>query len=79
MYCMLFIDDYTRIIWVTFLKEKSKVLEIFKIFKALLENESGYKIKCLRFENGGEFTSKYFNHFCEEDGIQRQFSAIRTP
>ena len=35
------------------------------------------KIKCLRYDNGGEFTSKAFQHFCEENGIRRQFSTGR--
>ena len=65
-------------IWVTFLKGKTKHSEKFKNFKSLVENECGHKIKCLRFDNGGELTSKYFNQFCEENGIQRQFSVSRT-
>ena len=35
---MLFIDDYTRITWATFLKEKSEDIENFKIFKEKVEN-----------------------------------------
>jgi len=37
------------------------------------------KIKCLRLDNGGEFTSNDFNAFCKTHGIKRQFSALRTP
>lgn len=37
------------------------------------------KIKCLRSDNGGEFTSNEFNNYCHEHGIRRQFSATRTP
>ena len=47
-YFILLIDDFTRMIWVTFLKENSKYFDKFKIFNALVENESGLKIKCLR-------------------------------
>ena len=47
-YFMLFIDDYTRMTWVTFLKQKSEAFEKFKIFKAKVENETNLKIKCLR-------------------------------
>ena len=54
---MLLIDDYTRMTWVTFLKEKIEAFEKFKDFKALVENETNLKIKCLRSDRGGEFTS----------------------
>ena len=54
-----------------FVKEKSEAFENFKIFKAMAENESGMKIKCLRSNNGGEFTSNEFNEFCADHGIKR--------
>jgi transposase InsO family protein len=36
------------------------------------------KIKCLRSNNGGEFTSKEFMDFCGEHGIKRHFSVAET-
>ena len=61
------------------MKHKDEAFEKFKSFKALVENESDYKIKCLRSNRGGEFTLNEFFDFCEEHGIRREFSTARTP
>ena len=42
------------------------------------ENELGMKIKCLRLDNGGEFTSNEFNEFYKGHGIKRKFSTTKT-
>ena len=52
-----------------FLKQKYEVFEIFKVFKALVENLSGNKIKVLRTDNGKEYFIKNLQHLCEENGI----------
>ena len=39
-YFMILVDDFTRIMWVAFLKEKFEAFEKFKIFKNRVENES---------------------------------------
>ena len=44
-YFMLFIDYFTRMAWVFFLKEKSEAFDKFKAFKILVENETREKIK----------------------------------
>jgi transposase InsO family protein len=45
----------------------------------MVENEMDSKIKCLRSDNGGEFTSKEFMDYCNRHGIKRKFSFARTP
>ena len=65
--------------WVDFLKEKLEAFEKFKIFKNKVENESRAKIKSLRLDRGGEFTSREFNTFCEEHGVRRQLSSPHMP
>ena len=70
-YVMIFVDDFTRMMWVAFLKEKLEALEKFKIFQNRVENESGFEIINLRFDKGREFTSREFNIYCEEHGIRR--------
>lgn len=74
-YFILLIDDYSKMMWVAFLKEKLEAFEKFKIFKAKAETKSGLKLKCLRFDRGGELCSGEFNSFCEIHGIRRQLSS----
>jgi transposase InsO family protein len=76
---MLQFDDYTRITAVFFLKKKSEAFEHFKIYKEMVEIETYLKVKCLRSDNRGEFTSKEFIDLCGENGIKRKFSASKTP
>ena len=71
IYFMFVIDDYSRIIWVYFLKENSEALEKFKIFKAPTENQIGKRMKAVRFNRGGEFCSRDFKEFCDKHGIKR--------
>jgi hypothetical protein len=59
-YYVSFIDDYSCKTWVYFLKSKYEVFGKLKEFKALIENLSEGKIKILRSDNGGEYTSKGF-------------------
>ena len=59
-YFMLVKDDYSRLTWVSFLKEKYEALEKYKIFKALTENQIGKRLKALISNRGGEFSSGDF-------------------
>jgi transposase InsO family protein len=74
-----FIDDFSRKLWVYFLKEKSDAFIVFKNFKALVENQSGHKLVTLRSDRGGEYTSKEFDKYCREHGIKHQLTAAYTP
>ena len=62
-----------------FLKLKSEVFETFKVYKYLVENACGNKIKVLRTENGKEYINNNLQHICEECGIQMQHSVPYTP
>jgi transposase InsO family protein len=78
-YFMLLIDDYTRMTAVFFFRNKSEAFENFKVYKEMVENEMDSKIKCLRSDNGEEFTSKEFMDYYNRHGIKNKFSIARTP
>ena len=78
-YFLLIIDDCSRLTWVAMLYCKSDVFEAFKRFKNLAETEKGVKIKTLRSDKGGEFTSEDFSKHCLEHGIKRQLTTPYSP
>ena len=69
-YFLLLVDDFTRIMWVFFLKEKSEAFQHFKIVKNQAESESGEKLKCFRMDRGEEFNSEEFVYYCDMNGIK---------
>ena len=56
-YVLNFIDDFSRYCWVYFLKLNYEVFDDFKFFKALVENQSGRRLKILIYNNGGEYVN----------------------
>ncbi|WVZ04917.1 hypothetical protein V8G54_018263 [Vigna mungo] len=78
-YFVTFIDNHSRKVWTYFLKNKSEVFEAFKIWKAMVENETGLKIKKLRSDNGGEYEDTRFKKFCYEHGIRMERTVPGTP
>ena len=78
-YFVTFIDDKSRFTTVYFMRNKSEVFNKFKEFEAMATNVTGKRIRILRCDNGGEYTSKVFDEYLKSKGIQRQFSVPRTP
>jgi hypothetical protein len=78
-YYAIFIDDYSRKTWLYLLKTKDKVFSKFQEFKAEIENLANKKIKMLRTDNGGEYTSKEFVAFCKSVGIRRELNVPHNP
>ena len=54
-YMVTYIDDFSRYVWVNFMKEKSEALTKFKEFKEKIEGELSMKIQCLRTNNVREY------------------------
>ena len=75
---ILFVDDYSRMMIVMYLKEKLETFQKFKWYLTRVEKETGKKLKCLRSDRGGEFISNEFNEFYNEGGIKRHVFAPGT-
>lgn len=67
-----FTDDHTSKTFGYLLKCKSEVMSKFIIFKAMVERQTGLKIKCLRSDNGGEYVNQRFSGFLNNEGIVHQ-------
>jgi hypothetical protein len=78
-YYVIFIDDYSRKTWIYLLKTKDEVFNKFQEFKVEIENLMNKKIKTLRTNNGGEYTSKEFIAFCKSEGIRRELTVPYNP
>jgi transposase InsO family protein len=63
-YFVTFVDDFSRRIWVYNMKHKDEVLGIFLTWKKMIETQTGRKIKRLRSDDGGEYTSDPFLKIC---------------
>ena len=59
-YFVTFTDDNSRYGYVFLIKHKSEVLEKFKEFKNIAENQTGKRIKHLRSDRGGEYLGHKF-------------------
>lgn len=55
IYFVTFIDNTFKNVWAYAMKNKSDVFDIFEIFHAFIERETGKLLKCLISDNGGEY------------------------
>ena len=57
----------------------SEVFERFREFKTLVENQTEKKIRVLRIDNKGEYTSNDFLEYCSTEGIKKEHTVPHTP
>jgi transposase InsO family protein len=83
-----FTDDFSRYVYIYPIKDRSKVLDKFKIFKAEVENQHNIKIKLVRSDRGGEYYGRHapygqvpgpFVRFLQKNGIVTQYSMPDDP
>jgi hypothetical protein len=71
----LLVDDSNRYMWLRLISTKDEVAAAIKQFQARAEAESGKKLRVLRTDRDGEFTSVEFTTYCADQGVVRHLTA----
>ena len=88
-YFISFIDDYSCYGYLYLIHEKFQSLDVFKSYKAEVENQLGKKIKAIKSNCSGEYYGRYdgsseqrpgpFARYLQECGIVSQYTMLGTP
>ncbi|WVZ93228.1 hypothetical protein U9M48_039226 [Paspalum notatum var. saurae] len=78
-YFLLLVDDMSRFMWIKLIAGKDEAASAIKNFQAAVEVESGCRLKVLRTDRGGEFTSVEFSEYRATRGVRRQLTAPYSP
>ena len=76
---MLLTDQATLRTWCFTYKSKDETTKLFREWKTQVENESGCKVKIVRFDNGREFINKELESILKDSGIMIEASVPYTP
>jgi len=82
-YFILFINDFTQYRSIYFLKSKKEAAGYLQNYKAAVEKffsakETGFKIKAIRTDGGGEYSSGEFQRELKRSGIKWQVTVPYT-
>src|SRR5713226_5475972 len=78
-YFVTWIDDKSRNVRVSGLREKSEVTRHLKAFVARAELETGARVSVFRTDGGGEYTGADTQRYFEERGIKHEITMPDTP
>jgi len=73
------VDDYSCFTWTLFITSKDEAFENFLVFLKKIEKRVGHSLVSLRSDHGKEFENSSFIENCNKHGVDRKFSAPRTP
>ena len=78
-YAMILVDDYSKYRWIYFLQRKDQAAIYLHTFIKLCNTQYGKTPTCFRSDGGTEFSSKSFNKFLTDHGVQWETTAPYTP
>ena len=61
------------------IKQKSEVFTRFLEWKSMVGRSTGRKLKTLRTDNGGEYTSRDFQSYLKTEGIRHELTVPKNP
>lgn len=70
-YFILFVDEFSRMMTMMFLKERFDAFQIFKWYLDSIKKETGKSLKFLRSNRGGKFILDELNIFYNGKGIKK--------
>ena len=73
-YTLEIIDDYSSYGWSFLLKTKSEAAEQLRGWIHTIERQTELKIGIFRTDNGGEYTSRSFEKYLQEQAILHQYT-----
>ncbi|GJS78635.1 retrovirus-related pol polyprotein from transposon TNT 1-94 [Tanacetum coccineum] len=78
-YILVIVDDYSRFIWVKFLRSKDETPEFVINFRKQIQVGLNKTVRYIRTDNGMEFVNQVTSKYYEGVGIFHQKSVQRTP
>lgn len=78
-YFMTIVDDYSRVIWVQLLKQKSDAYEAIKGFLKMVKTQYGKQVKVIRSDNAFEFEDNQCKALYADQGVVHQTSCVDRP
>ena len=78
-YVLTFVDRKSRLVRVYYLRKKSEVPEKAKHFISWVRTQRGSYPKRLQSDGGGEYTSHELRKFCDNLGIDLEYTEAYSP
>jgi len=78
-YFVTFVDDFSRMTWIYFMKSRSEVFTHFCAFCAEVKTQFNTSVRILRSDNAKEYMSELFQSYMRQHGILHQTSCVDTP
>ena len=84
LYLMTITDDYSRLVWVGLLNDKTsartmRAMQDYKAWAEKRHHAAGHRLMTIRSDGGGEYWSGISRQFLTEHGIEGQSTAPYSP